>query len=151
MRISDWSSDVCSSDLARSVAGEPAAPRFLWSANDGRSEAKDVPVPTGNATGARPDPVRRLCREPGYRRAAPPAPHRPEDRHVSRSAGAEGQGKDLSVLRGARNFANPRTDGAGVLRFRLLRGDGDAASARFAACCRMATMANPAAMLGTTG
>ena len=40
-----------------------------------------------------------LCRGQGFRRAAPAAPHRPQDRHVPRPPGAQGQERSLTAGR----------------------------------------------------
>src|SRR3546814_11824273 len=69
MRISDWSSDVCSSDLPAAPHGRPAAPGG-WPAIVGRSADRRG---AGRARGpaALPGPPR--CREAGSERGGEPA------------------------------------------------------------------------------
>src|SRR3546814_11097253 len=51
MRISDWSSDVCSSDLLRDLAPgkSDAAPEAAWGTADIRSGARHLPMPARHA------------------------------------------------------------------------------------------------------
>src|SRR3546814_2802916 len=70
MRISDWSSDVCSSDLAgRPVVGQPDA-----GAGRGRTVAEDGADPPGAGGGARVPDARRSAGRAG-------AGHRHRHRH----------------------------------------------------------------------
>src|SRR3546814_20629803 len=50
MRISDWSSDVCSSDLASQVCVSPRASRGMTSMKGPKMVASDDPTPAGQPT-----------------------------------------------------------------------------------------------------
>src|SRR3546814_3121744 len=51
MRISDWSSDVCSSDLASSVSAAGGAPDFARAAKTSRSGLSIIALPATAARG----------------------------------------------------------------------------------------------------
>src|SRR5690606_6661939 len=59
----------------------------------GSAKKKDLAVEARHAPFGRCAEGAYLCRGQELRRAAPPAPHRPEDGHVSRSPGDRGQGR----------------------------------------------------------
>ncbi|CDX48766.1 hypothetical protein MPL3365_10022 [Mesorhizobium plurifarium] len=59
----------------------------------GRSKKKNLSVEARHAPLGRRPQGPDLCRGQEFRRNAPPAPHRPEDRHVSRPPGSGAEGK----------------------------------------------------------
>jgi len=66
---------------------------------NGRSEEKNLTLAPRHAPLGRRTQAPGLCRGQGLGRTAPPTPHRPEDRHVPRPAGAQGQDRGLKALR----------------------------------------------------
>src|SRR5262245_10604978 len=58
----------------------------------GRTKTKNLPGKAWHAPLGRRAEGADLCRGQEFRRDAPAAPHRPEDRHVSRPSGAGAQG-----------------------------------------------------------
>src|SRR3546814_5893299 len=79
MRISDWSSDVCSSDL----------PRLLAAEREGRMGMEDANghAPLWRSRGLCPKSVKRLLppsRDASSGRGAPRRPHRSEERRVGK-------------------------------------------------------------------
>src|SRR3977135_3949191 len=72
-----------------------AARAPLQEISHGRSETKNLAVAPRHAPVRRRPEEAHLCRGQGFGRIAPSAPHRPEDRHVSRPPGAQGQDRSL--------------------------------------------------------
>src|SRR5215218_8785919 len=70
--------------------------------NHGRSETKDLAVAPRHAPLGRRAQSPDLCRGQGFGRATPPAPCRPQDRHVPRPTGPQGE-----ILRGLSAPARP--------------------------------------------
>src|SRR5947199_9943729 len=64
---------------------------------NGRSETKNLALAPRHAPFGRRAEAADLCRGQGFGRIAPPAPCRPEDRHVSRPAGAQGEDRSLTL------------------------------------------------------
>src|SRR5690606_20195323 len=86
---------------------------------NGSTETKDLAVEARHAPLGRRAEGPDLCRGQELGRASPPAPHRPEDRHVSRPSGSGAEGK-LRLSRFTR-FADhrwPRPKGCGHFLWR---------------------------------
>src|SRR3546814_1148557 len=104
MRISDWSSDVCSSDLGAGYGGGPLNFRRrdgAWRPFRRARTARDVPRPRAGAAGATPAPAR-ISSAPD--RPRPPHPEhmrvRPPRRAEARRVGQEcDSGVDLGGRR----------------------------------------------------
>src|SRR3546814_9363207 len=101
MRISDWSSDVCSSDLAGTGAAQPVRLRRPWraiytgfalAAPDGRAAGHVAPQGGARrAEGGTGEARRALCAVRGGEHASPIPPHREMGRGSSRRL-VEGNG-----------------------------------------------------------
>src|SRR3954453_15127029 len=90
------------SDRPQSAARAP-----LQEISDGRSEAKNLALTPRHAPVRRRAEEARLCRGQGFGPIAPAAPHRPENRHVSRPAGPQGQDRSLIAAGGKLSRAGP--------------------------------------------
>src|SRR5258708_879798 len=73
----------------------------------GRSEKKNIAVAAWHAPFRRRAQEADLCRRQGFRRIAPSASSRPEDRHVQRPPGSEGQERILTRTEVAPPIAAP--------------------------------------------
>src|SRR5262245_33850499 len=80
----------------RRAASRP--PSDTRSYHHGRPETKNIAVETWDAPLGRCAQGADLRRGQGFRRVAPPAPHRPQDRHVSRAPGAQAEERSLTRL-----------------------------------------------------
>ena len=90
--------------LARGFAGLLTD---LVEQSNGRTETKNLSVQARHAPFGRCAEGSDLCRGQELRRNAPPAPHRPEDRHVSRPPGSGAEGKLISSPTEFRRIEGP--------------------------------------------
>src|SRR3546814_4439844 len=97
-RIRDWSSDVCSSDLAATEAIAPSTPAAAPSSKPTRAEA--VPKQRGRGgQGARSDPGESPARRSSHPGKKPVLIHIPEDMHRTlRQLSVEEGGEPLTVI-----------------------------------------------------
>ena len=85
--------------LAAAVFGDAAAGAAVpgVAGRHGGAEEKNQPVPPRYAPFGRRAEAAELCRRQGFRRTPPPAPHRPQDRHVQGPRCAQAEGRDLTA------------------------------------------------------
>src|SRR5579872_5499021 len=75
-------------------------PASAWSSLDGRPQTQNFALAPWHAPLGRRAEGPKLRRRQGFGRIAPPAPHRPQERHVPGPAGPEAGGEDRRRVRG---------------------------------------------------